>query len=148
MTVKKPSTADQVRSSVVRRPEGAAAAARAASTFQGGDAASASGPKTDSKLATLQLDAGYHRSLRQRALDEDTGVADLVRTAITACMQNPDKLAAASLPYRRVLPAEPSRTTALIPLDQYRDLKQLGLTHSTTVQALITAALTTVYPPQ
>lgn len=146
MTVKKPSTADQVRSSVVRRPEGAAAAARAASTFQG--STPAAGSKSGSKLATLQLDSGYHRSLRQRALNEDTGVADLVRTAITTCMQAPDKLAAASLPYRRVMPADPSRTTALIPLDQYRDLKQLSLTHSTTVQALITAALMTVYPAQ
>ncbi|MCX8559234.1 hypothetical protein OS121_29750 [Mycolicibacterium mucogenicum] len=147
MSVKKPSTADQVRSSIVRRPEGAAAAARAASTFQGSATASS---KSDAKktLVTIKLAPAYHLSLRQRALTEDTTWGALLSTAVTACLADPDKLVAAAEPYYRVVPADPQRTTAYIDKTDYLTLKQLALVHSTSVHALITAALMTTYPPK
>ena len=150
MSVKKPSaTHDQVRSSVVRRPAGAAAAARAASTFQGGPAAAAdSKPGAKTQLVTLHLDPVYHLSLRQRALTEDTTWGALLSTAVTACLADPDKLVAAAEPYYRVVPADPQRTTAYIDKTDYLTLKQLALVHSTSVHALITAALMTTYPPK
>ena len=151
MSVKKPSaTHEQVRSSVVRRPAGAAAAARAASTFQGGPAAAAdSKPGAKTQLVTLHLDPAYHLSLRQRALTEDTSLTALLSTAITACLSNPDHLAEASQPYYRAKRSDDSqRTTALIDRGDHRTLKQLALLHTTSVQALCTAALMLTYPPK
>lgn len=147
MSVKKPSTADQVRSSIVRRPEGAAAAARAASTFQG-SATGSSKSDAGKTLVTIKLDPAYHLSLRQRALTEDTTWGALLSTAVTACLADPDKLVAAAEPYYRVVPADPQRTTAYIDKTDYLTLKQLALVHSTSVHALITAALMTTYPPK
>ena len=150
MSVKKPSTTthDQVRSSVVRRPAGAAAAARAASTFQGSTAAADPTPG-GTQLVTLHLDPAYHLSLRQRALTEDTSLTALLGTAITACLSNPDHLAEASQPYHRAKRAADSqRTTALIDRGDHRTLKQLALLHTTSVQALCTAALMLTYPPK
>ncbi|TXH18594.1 MAG: hypothetical protein E6R06_26450 [Mycobacterium sp.] len=153
MSVKKPSTTthDQVRSSVVRRPTGAAAAARAASTFQGSTTPAAD-PKPGAaatQLVTLHLVPAYHLSLRQRALTEDTSLTGLLSTAITACLSNPDHLAEASQPYYRApRGADSQRTTALIDRNDHRTLKQLALLHTTSVQALCTAALTLTYPPK
>ena len=151
MSVKKPTTHDQVRSSVVRRPTGAAAAARAASTFQGSATPSGDDPKPGAatQLVTLHLDPAYHLSLRQRALNEDTSLTGLLTTAITACLSDPDHLAEAARPYYRAKrSADSQRTTALIDRAEHRALKQLALLHTTSVQALCTAALMLTYPPK
>ena len=75
------STADAVRAAVIRRPSGAAATARAASTFQGEDAAPTTPPASavvyEAMRTTLHLVPATRTALKRRALDLDTTMGDL-----------------------------------------------------------------------
>ena len=143
----KSSTADAVRASVIRRPTGAAAAARATSTFQGGDAAPAAATPhrvdTDSMRTTMHLPATLRTALKRRALDQDTTMNELIRAAINTGLQKPAELAAASMPHRRA--SGGARTTLDLPRDVHRTLKRLAVDEDTTVQALVLAAIVRAY---
>lgn len=148
----KPSTADDVRTSVIRRPTGAAAAARAASTFQNAEDTSppANNSVTSTAAAheamrtTLHLAPPLRIGLKRRALDSETTMTELIRGAITTGLQEPGELAEASMSHRRV--SSGARTTLDLPRDMHRTLKRLAADEETSVQALVTAAITRAYP--
>ena len=104
------SPADAVREAVIRRPTGAAATARAASTFQGdlqGEDAAPIAPTAppasvvyEAMRTTLHLPPATRTALRRRALDLDTTMGDLIRAAISSALQAPMGLAAASMEQR------------------------------------------------
>ena len=139
----KPSTADAVRASVIRRPTGAAATARAASTFQGEDAASA-GSSTDTMRTTMHLPPPIRTALKRCAIDRDTTMSELIRAAISAGLQDPARLAGASMQYRRA--STGARTTLDLPRDVHRTLKRLAVDQDTSVQVLVLAAILRAYP--
>ncbi|HWF71623.1 MAG TPA: hypothetical protein VG187_19055 [Mycobacterium sp.] len=145
----KPSTADTVRASVIRRPTGAAAAARAASTFQ-----SPSEERLDNPVArtaglheamrtTLHLAPALRTGLKRRALDSDTTMTELIRAAISAGLQDSAGLAAASMEHRRA--SSGARTTLDLPRDIHRTLKRLAVDKDTSVQALVMTAILWAY---
>ena len=143
----KSTTADAVRASVIRRPTGAAAAARAASTFQGDDEPRVSSPATavhEAMRTTLHLPSSLRTRLKRRALDADTTMTDLIRAAISAGLQDAAGLAAASMAHRRA--SGGARTTLVLPRDMHRTLKRLAADEDTSVQALVSAAIQRAYP--
>jgi hypothetical protein len=143
----KSTTADAVRASVIRRPTGAAAAARAASTFQGTEEARVNSPAAavhEAMRTTLHLPSSLRTGLKRRALDADTTMTDLIRTAISAGLQDAAGLAAASIAHRRATGG--ARTTLDLPRDMHRTLKRLAADEDTSVQALVSAAIHRVYP--
>lgn len=146
----KSSAADAVRSSVIRRPTGAAAAARAASTFQSADVtpsgsvAPPTGTAYEAMRTTLHLSPALRTGLKRRALDSNTTMTVLIRTAISAGLQDLAKLAAASMEHRRV--SSGARTTLDLPRDMHRTLKRLAADEETSVQALVTAAILRSHP--
>lgn len=143
----KSSTADAVRSSVIRRPTGAAAAARAASTFQGDDAQPSSMPigAHETMRTTMHLPPALRTSLKRRALDRDTTMSELIRAAISSGLQDdPVALAGASMEHRRA--SGGARTTLDLPRDVHRTLKRLAADEDTSVQALLLAAILRAYP--
>ena len=147
MTAKSSTTADAVRAAVIRRPTGAAAAARAASTFQGEDAARtrpASAVVHEAMRTTMQLAPVMRTALKRRALDLDTTMGELIRAAIRSGLQDPAALAAASMEHRRA--GGGVRTTLDLPRDVHRTLKRLAVDGDTSVQALVVAAIMRAYP--
>src|SRR5260370_31281545 len=90
----KPSTADAVRASVIRRPTGAAAAARAASTFESAHEEGLNSPSArtagmhEVMRTTLHLAPSLRTGLKRRALDSDTTMTELIRAAISAGLQD------------------------------------------------------------
>jgi len=143
----KSTTADAVRASVIRRPTGAAAAARAASTFQGDDEARVSSPATavhEAMRTTLHLTPSLRTGLKRRALDSDTTMTELIRAAISTGLQDAAGLAAASMEHRRA--SSGARTTLDLPRDMHRTLKRLAADEDTSVQALVSAAIQRAYP--
>jgi len=141
----KPSTADAVRASVIRRPTGAAAAARAASTFQGEDATPAPAPVVHEAMrSTLHLAPATRTALKRRALDLDTTMGELIRAAVSSGLQDPAALAAGSMERRRV--GGGVRTTLDLPREVHRTLKRLAADEDTSVQALVVAAILRAYP--
>jgi predicted DNA-binding ribbon-helix-helix protein len=148
MTTKstKSSTADAVRASVIRRPTGAAAAARAASTFQSPDEARASRSAAvhEAMRTTLHLPSSVRTGLKRRALDADTTMTELIRAAINAGLQDAAGLATASMAHRRT--SSGARTTLDLPRDMHRTLKRLAADEDTSVQALVSAAILRAYP--
>lgn len=144
----KSTTADAVRASVIRRPTGAAAAARAASTFQSADEARDSSPVAaavhEAMRTTLHLPSSLRTGLKRRALDADTTMTELIRSAINAQLQDAAGLAAASMAHRRV--GSGARTTLDLPRDMHRTLKRLAADEDTSVQALVSAAVVRAYP--
>ena len=148
MTAKPPSTtADAVRAAVIRRPTGAAAAARAASTFQGEDAARTKPPASsvahEAIRTTMQLAPAMRTALKRRALDLDTTMGQLIRAAISSGLQDPAALATASMEHRRA--GGGARTTLDLPRDVHRTLKRLAADEDTSVQALVLAAIMRAY---
>ena len=147
----KSSTADDVRTSVIRRPTGAAAAARAASTFQNAEEAS---PANNSVMSTataheairttLHLAPMLRIGLKRSALNSETTMTELIRGAISTGLQEPGELAEASMSHRRV--SSGARTTLDLPRDMHRTLKRLAADEETSVQALVTAAILRAYP--
>jgi predicted DNA-binding ribbon-helix-helix protein len=146
----KPSTADAVRASVIRRPTGAAAAARAASTFQVADEARINSPAVrtsavhEAMRTTLHLAPSLRTGLKRRAFDSDTTMTELIRAAISAGLQDAAGLAAASMEHRRA--SGGARTTLDLPRDMHRTLKRLAADEDTSVQALVSAAILQAYP--
>lgn len=149
MTAKstKSTTADAVRASVIRRPTGAAAAARAASTFQSADEAhlsSQSAAVHEAMRTTLHLPSSVRTGLKRRALDADTTMTELIRAAISAGLQDAAGLATASMAHRRT--SSGARTTLDLPRDMHRTLKRLAADEDTSVQALVSAAILRAHP--
>lgn len=140
---RKPSTADAVRASVIRRPTGAAATARAASTFQASDETRTSTVHTPIRT-TLHLAPSLRTGLKRRALDSDTTMTELIRAAIGAGLQDAAGLAAASMQHRRA--GGGARTTLDLPRDMHRTLKRLAAEEDTSVQALVSAAIQRTHP--
>jgi hypothetical protein len=144
----KPSTADAVRASVIRRPTGAAAAARAASTFQGAEEARTDNPVTaavhEAMRTTLHLAPSLRTGLKRRALDSDTTMTELIRAAINTGLQDAAGLATASMEHRRA--SSGARTTLDLPRNMHRTLKRLAADEDTSVQALVVAAIRQAYP--
>jgi len=140
---RKPSTADVVRASVIRRPTGAAATARAASTFQASDETRTSTVHAPIRT-TLHLPPSSRTGLKRRALDSDTTMTELIRGAISAGLQDTAGLAAASMQHRRA--GGGARTTLDLPRDMHRTLKRLAAEEDTSVQALVSAAIQQAHP--
>jgi hypothetical protein len=142
------STADAVRAEVIRPPTGAGATARAASTFQGEDAAptapSASAVVYEAMRTTLHLLPATRTDLKRRALDLDTTMGDLIRAAISSGLRNPGALAAASMERRGE--SGGVRTTLDLPRGVHRTLKRLAADEDTSLQALVVAAILQTYP--
>ncbi len=142
----KPSTADTVRASVIRRPTGAAAAARAASTFQSpneerrfDNPAARTAGSHEAMRTTLHLAPALRTGLKRRALDSDTTMTELIRAAISAGLQDAAGLAAASMEHRRA--SSGARTTLDLPRGIHRTLKRLAADEDTSVQALVVTAI-------
>lgn len=140
----KSSTADAVRASVIRRPTGAAAAARAASTFQSANDARINSPVHEAMRTTLHLAPSQRTGLKRRALDSDTTMTELIRVAISLGLQDPAALATASMQHRRT--SGGARTTLDLPRDMHRTLKRLAADEDTSVQALVVSAILQAYP--
>jgi hypothetical protein len=148
----KSSTADAVRASVIRRPTGAAAAARAASTLQNAEQTRPAAPAAPTSAAvvheamrtTLHLAPSVRTGLKRRALDSDTTMTELIRAAISVGLQDAAGLAAASMEHRRA--SGGARTTLDLPRDMHRTLKRLAADEDTSVQALVVAAIMRVHP--
>jgi hypothetical protein len=142
------SSADAVRAAVIRRPTGAAATARAASTFQGHDAGGTTSPPTaavyEAMRTTLHLVPAMRTALKRRALDLETTMGELIRAAVNAALQNPSGLAAASAEHRGT--SGGVRTTLDLPRDVHRTLKRLAADEETSLQALVMAAILQTYP--
>lgn len=151
MTEKRSSAADAVRAAVIRRPTGAAAAVRAASTFQGVEDPSVSvssrgavvdiGPTT---RTTLHLPPALRIALKRSALDQGTTMGELIRKAVELGLRDPVRLSGLSLTYRRV--GGGVRTTLDIPRPVHQTLKRLAVDQETTVQALVLAAIIAAHP--
>lgn len=144
----KPSPADAVRAAVIRRPTGAAATARAASTFQGEVSAlsptSLSPVVYEAMRTTLHLLPATRTALKRLALDMDTTMGDLIRAAISSALQEPAGLAAASRERRHT--SGGVRTTLDLPRPVHRTLKRLAADEDTSLQALVVAAILQTYP--
>ncbi len=145
------SPADAVRDAVIRRPTGAAATARAASTFQGEDAVptaptdpSPSAVVYEAMRTTLHLPPATRTGLKRRALDLDTTMGDLIRAAISAALEMPAVLAAASMEQRGA--SGGVRTTLDLPRPVHRALKRLAADEDTSLQALVMAAILQTHP--
>ncbi len=142
------SPADAARAAVIRRPTGAAATARAASTFQGGDAVPVaptdpSAVVYEAMRTTLHLPPATRTALKRRALDRDTTMGDLIRAAIGSALQSPAVLAAASMEQRGT--SGGVRTTLDLPRPVHRALKRLAADEDTSLQALVVAAIVQTY---
>jgi len=144
----KPSAADAVWAAVIRRPTGAAAPARAASTFQGDDAAQSTPTPSpvvhEAMRTTLHLLPAMRTALKRRALDLDTTMGDLIRAAISSGLQDPAALAGASMVHRGA--GGGVRTTLDLPRPSHRMLKRLAADEQTSLQALVMAAILQTYP--
>jgi hypothetical protein len=142
------SPADAVRAAVIRRPTGAAATARAASTFQGEDAVptdpSPSAVLYEAMRTTLHLPPATRTGLKRRALDLDATMGDLIRAAINSALQMPAVLAAASMEQRGA--SGGVRTTLDLPRPVHRKLKRLAADEDTSLQALVMAAILQAHP--
>jgi hypothetical protein len=142
------SPVDAVRDAVIRRPTGAAATARAASTFQSEDAAPISGQPTpvayEAMRTTLHLPPATRTGLKRRALDLETTMGDLIRAAISSALQMPAVLAAASMEQRGA--SGGVRTTLDLPRPVHRTLKRLAADEDTSLQALVMAAILQTHP--
>jgi hypothetical protein len=93
---------------------------------------------------TLHLAPVLRIGLKRRALDSDTTMTELIRTAISTGLQGPAELAEASMRHRRV--SSGARTTLDLPRDMHRTLKRLAADEDTSVQALVMAAILRAYP--
>ncbi len=142
------SPADAVRAAVIRRPTGAVAATRAASTFQGHDATGTiPSPTTavyEAMRTTLHLVPAMRTALKRRALDQETTMGELIRGAINAALCEPALLAAASIEHRGA--SGGVRTTLDLPRAVHRTLKRLAADEDTSLQALVMAAILCTYP--
>ena len=142
------SPADAVRAAVIRRPTGAAATARAASTFQGDDAGGTTPTPAaavyEAMRTTLHLVPTTRTALKRLALDLETTMGELIRAAISSALQDPSLLAAASIAHRGT--SGGVRTTLDLPRSVHRTLRRLAADEDTSLQALVMAAILATYP--
>ncbi len=138
----KPTTADQVRSSIIRRPISAAPSARAAETFHPVSPAAApvdAPPQRTTVVYPPQIRLG----LKSYAATRDTTVTELVRVAITDGLTDAAALAISARQFRGV---SGRRSTVDLPADLHKALKVTAAQHDTSVQALLLAAIHRAYP--
>ena len=140
----KPTTADQVRSSIIRRPVSTAPSARAAETFHPvspstGQVAADAPPQRTTVVYPPQMRLG----LKSYAAARDTTVTKLIRAAITDALTDAAALAKSSQEFHRV---SGRRSTVDLPADLHKTLKVTAAQHDTSVQALLLAAIHRTYP--
>lgn len=141
MNMKKSTTAEQIRSSIIRRPVVPTPATRAADTFQ--RAAALPSDDQPPRRVTVVYPPGLRRALKTRAAAEDTTVTELVRAAVRTAVTDVSALAESS---RQHLAVVGRRTTVDLPADLHRTLKLAAAERDTTVQSMILAALHQTYP--
>ncbi len=139
----KPTTADQVRSSIIRRPVSAAPSARAAETFHPVLPAAAPADKTPPQRTTVVYPPQVRLGLKSHAATRDTTVTELVRVAITEGLTDVPALAKSAEQFHGV---SGRRSTVDLPADLHRALKITAAQHDTSVQALLLAAIHRTYP--
>lgn len=139
----KPTTADQVRSSIIRRPVSTAPSARAAETFH--PVAPAAAPATDlpPQRTTVVYPPQMRLGLKSHAAARDTTVTELVRVAVTEGLTDAAALAESSRGFHRV---SGRRSTVDLPAHLHKRLKVTAAHHDTSVQALLLAAIHRAYP--
>lgn len=137
----KPTTADQVRSSIIRRPVSAAPSARAAETFHPIVApATADAPP---QRTTVVYPPKMRLGLKSHAATRDTTVTELVRVAIMEGLTDAAALANSSRQFQGV---SGRRSTVDLPTELHKKLKVTAAQHDTSVQALLLAAIHQTYP--
>lgn len=142
----KPTTADQVRSSIIRRPVSAAPSARAAETFHPAppvSASTATPADAPPQRTTVVYPPQMRLGLKSQAAARDTTVTELVRVAITDGLTDPAALAMSAQQFRGV---NGRRSTVDLPADLHKALKVTAAQHDTSVQALLLAAIHRTYP--
>lgn len=138
----KSTTADQVRSSIIRRPVSAAPSARAAEIFHPVVPAAAPADAPPQRT-TVVYPPKVRLGLKSHAASRDTTVTELVRVAITDGLIDATALAKSARQFHGV---SGRRSTVGLPADLYKTLKMTAARHDTTVQALLLAAIHRTYP--
>lgn len=140
----KQTTADQVRSSIIRRPVSTAPSARAAETFHPvsppGDSLRSDAPP---QRTTVVYPAQMRLGLKSHAATRDTTVTELVRLAATDGLTDAAALAQSSRQFQGV---NGRRSTVDLPADLHKTLKVTAAQYDTSVQALLLAAIHGAYP--
>ncbi len=139
----KPTTADQVRSSIIRRPVSAAPSARAAETFHPVVSQAAAPADAPPQRTTVVYPPQMRLGLKSRAASRDTTVTELVRIAITDGLIDATALAKSARQFHGV---SGRRSTVDLPADLHKTLKMTAAQHDTSVQALLLAAIHRTYP--
>ena len=93
---------------------------------------------------TLHLVPAMRTALKRRALDLDTTMGELIRTAISSSLRVPSGLALASMEHRGA--SGGVRTTLDLPRPLHRTLRRLAADEDTSLQALVVAAILQTYP--
>lgn len=141
----KPTTADQVRASIIRRPVSTAPSARAAETFHAAPVAPAAASAIDAppQRTTVVYPPEMRLGLKSYAAARDTTVTELIRVAITDALTDMAALAQLSQKFQRV---SGRRSTVDLPADLHKTLKVTAAQHDTSVQALLLAAIHRAHP--
>lgn len=146
------SSKDAMSASLIRRPTGAAPTSRAAATFQRKDmdvqppatetqmTAQADGPQ---QRTTVVYPVALKRGLKTTAAKLDASMSGLVRSAVTAAMQDRAAVVSAAPRYQGV---SGTRTTVDLLADQHKTLNVWAAQEGTTANALILAAIYQAYP--
>lgn len=138
----KPTTADQVRSSIIRRPVSTAPSTRAAETFHPVSPAAAPMADAPPQRTTVVYPPQMRLGLKSYAAARDTTVTELIRVAITDALTDAAALAKSSQQFHRV---NGRRSTVDLPADLHKRLKITAAQHDTSVQALLLAAIHRTY---
>jgi hypothetical protein len=138
----KPTTADQVRSSIIRRPVSAAPSARAAEIFHPVSPAAAPADAPPQRT-TVVYPPQMRLGLKSHAASRDTTVTELVRVAITDGLIDATALAESARQFHGV---SGRRSTVDLPAELHKTLKVTAARHDTSVQALLLAAIHRTYP--
>jgi predicted DNA-binding ribbon-helix-helix protein len=93
---------------------------------------------------SLHLPAIVRTGLKRLALEHNTNMSTLIRTAVQLGLRDAETLAAVSMQYRRTTTG--ARTSLDLSRRVHRTLKSAAVDNDTTVQALIFAAITLTYP--
>lgn len=93
---------------------------------------------------SLHLPPSMHPAIKHLAIDRDTTMGALIRTAILAGLADPAGLATASMKHRRHRAGV--RTTLDLPRSVHRRLKVVAAEGATSVQALMLAAILRAHP--
>ena len=140
---RKPSTADAVRASVIRRPTGAAATARAASTFQASDETRTStvhAPIRTTLHLTPSLWTGLKRPRWTRHHHDRTNSGSHQRGTTG------HGWASSGLNATSASRWQGAHNATDLPRDMHRTLKRLAAEEDTSVQALVSTAIQQAHP--